>query len=274
MKIICCIAALLLPACLFAEDPQAIFAFANRAGTHLLALNVDNQGRLIPYEPAGRSKAVCAGNWLLDVAFEQHQKSGTQNTGRQTSANFSQLEGDRFRLVSAKVGDDEVCLLLERSLAESLNLLPLKRSVGAEAVDANLPACSIQLRAKLQQKYQREITRCSMLATIANTQFAAAEFKPNRKGLLAAAVLAGKEITYSRAEPAECQNGYSGWRVDDDCKFDPGSLVPLFAWKRSDGAIEIGVEWQGAEGGNLILFRGSGSELQKIANSYRYWAPL
>jgi hypothetical protein len=273
MKFISCLAALLLPSCLLAEGQQVIFAFANQAGTHLLALNVDNQGHVIPYVPAGLTKAVCAGNRLLDVAFEQHQKSGTQNTGRQTSANFNQLEGDRFR-VSGKVRDDEVCLLLETSLAESLNLLPLKRSAGEEAIDAKLPDCSTKLRAKLQQKYQREITRCSLLATIADTQFAAAEFKPNGKGLLAAAVLAGNEITYSRAEPAECQDGYSGWRVDDECKFDPGSLVPLFAWKRSDGAIEIGVEWRGAEGGNLILLRGSGSELQRTANSYRYWAPL
>lgn len=130
-----------------------VFAFANQAGTHLLTVPMEEGGSA----SAGAShlnKALCGGNRLLEVAFEQHQTRGPKDTGRQISHNFEQSEGDRYRIANGKVQDDEVCLLVDEGFFVNQQLLHLARQPGD---------CSDNASDLLSATVKRTVTRCAVL---------------------------------------------------------------------------------------------------------------
>lgn len=247
------------------EQSQIVFAFANRAGTHLLTVRMETRGSASAHNPELLNRALCAGNRLLEVAFEEHQASGPHNTGRQTSHNFEQMEGDRYRITNGKVRDDEVCLLADSPFFSSRQLLPMQRERPY--------ACPAEVNALLSATGKRSVKRCLVLADLDRTQFVAAEFEPMGKDLLAALALVGEGKLSLHPDKAEC-DGSSAWRVDDGCEFDPAHLVPLFALKRQDAEIELAFEWPAPEAGALILYRSSGDRLEEVAVASRYWAPF
>ncbi len=250
------------------EQGDIAFAFANRTGTHLLTVAIEGKGSATAQKPGHPNRALCTGSRLLEVAFEEHQKRGPKDTGRQNSYNFEQSEGDRYRITNGKVQDDEVCLLTGSDFLAGRSLRPMRRWEGQKPDD-----CAPEVNASLSAATRRTITRCSILADLGKTQFVAAEFQPRGKNLLAALALVGEGKLRLHLEKAEC-DGSSAWRVDDGCEFDPAYVVPLFAWNEPDGEIELGIEWAGPESGALILYRSTGEKLELAATASRYWAPL
>lgn len=249
-------------------DPVA-FSIANNSGTHLLSLPMWHGDQVFMsrgYKPEAFRTALCPGNQVLEVSFERHQEPGPNDTGRQVSANFDQMEGDRFRILKGKVGGDSVCVL---TTPEFLKAHP---PVLVSRFDESNP-CSEDIRNWLVASEKRELSRCEQLASFGHTILAAAEFQPANKAILAALALFGRKERVVLEMPAECQEG-GGWRVDDGCEFDPWSVIPLLAWRNEDSGLEFVIEWAGPEGGDVILYRWSGGKMFERTRAYRYWMPI
>jgi hypothetical protein len=61
------------------------------------------------------------------------------------------------------------------------------------------------------------------------------------------------------------------WRVDDEGEFNGKYIVPMFALADSNGRIEFAIDWLGAEGDDLTLYRTSApGRLEKVVEGYRY----
>lgn len=249
-------------------DPVA-FSIANNSGTHLLSIPMWQDDQIFMpggYKAEAVRRALCPGNQVLEVLFERRQEAGPNDTGRQVSANFDQMEGDRFRILKGKVDRDSVCVLTTPEFLKAHPTVPVSRFDESNS-------CSEGIRNWLVASEKRELNRCEQLASFGHTILAAAEFQPANKAILAALALVGKKERVVLEMPAECQEG-SGWRVDDGCEFDPRNLTPLHAWRTEDGGLEFVIEWAGPEGGSVILYRWSGGKILERISAYRYWVPI
>jgi hypothetical protein len=235
------------------------FAYSNRFGDLLLSLKNDD----------GRSKryfdrAICPDSKILEVKFAAEQKQGPHSTGRNSADNFDQDQGDRFAVLNGHAPGDGSCLLTDRGYLDAREILSVS--------ERNKP-CAPDVRARIPRLEKREVLTCHSVARFSkNVHFLAVEYRPEGENLLAAfIVLAGPDV-YVHALPAK--RGNDAWRVDDDGEFQPSYITAMFAVRKSDGSLEVAVDWPGAEGDDLMLLGAtSQGRLQIMAQAYRYTAP-
>jgi len=97
----------------------------------------------------------------------------------------------------------------------------------------------------------------------------AAEYQPKGESLLAAFVLITPSAVFTRPLPARFSNN-DAWRSDDEGKLNAEYIKPMFALV-SENAIEVAINWSGAEGSYLALYRSSpNGTLDEVVNGNLY----
>jgi hypothetical protein len=257
------------------EEEQLIgeaFGFANRTGAELLVTdaNASENAAVV----GGFTKAICAGSNTFDVRFVAHQSGGKKDNGRDTSHNFENLAGSVFHVVQGKVKADDTCLLVDRKYMKDKRPLPVKTTIR-EGDPASAVVCDAKTKGSLAKQRERAPVDCWQLAQIGeNGRLLAVTYEPRQKGLLAALVLQIGDRRFVHEMPAQADS-VSAWREGDGGKFDPTTLIPLFALQNErDDSWDVGILWAGEEGANLNVYRSSSaSTLRKIGTGYRYWSP-
>jgi hypothetical protein len=77
------------------KKAQFSIAYTDQSGKHVLGENSKS--------PKHFSKALAAPGKIVSVTYVKHQKSTDKNNGRQTASNFTEDEGELFRLSQGKV---------------------------------------------------------------------------------------------------------------------------------------------------------------------------
>jgi hypothetical protein len=250
----------------------AAFGFANSAGTELIVTDQNAPESAAVVKTF--TSAVCPGGRSFAVTFVGHQSGSKKDSGRDTSRNFENLAGSVFHLVRGKVDKEaDSCLLVGQQFVEGKRLLPLK-VLFREQGTAGAPRCDAATRHSLTKQQGRAPVACWQLAQIGkNGKLLATVYDARGKDLLAALVLEIGEKHFVHEMPAEA-NSISAWREGDGGKFDPTTLVPLFALQDGgDGSWDVAISWAGEEGANLDVYRSSGVALKTVVKGFRYWYP-
>jgi hypothetical protein len=250
---------------------DGLFGFANEAGTKLLA--TDESTSENPGIVKTLTKAICPGSRTFNIQFLAHQSGNKKDNGRDTSYNSANRAGSVFHIVDGKVEDNGTCLLVNWNYLEGKQLLPLK-TMFQEGNAASRPRCDDKTKSGLAKQRGRAPVDCWLLADIGeNGRVLAVCYAPRQKSLLAALVLQIGDRQFVNQMPA-VYNSISTWREGDGGKFDPATLVPLFALKDGqNGPWDIAIEWLGEEGSNLNVYRSGLDTLKPVLTGYRYLAP-
>ena len=243
---------------------ELAFAYANAAGKQLLA----------PRELAGAPRvqqALCPGNELLAVKFIKTQTGDAgRDTGRASLENFTRQAGQRFGLVDGEVSGGDVCLLAPPEFFRAREPLPVEPLLARED---QRDECGETLRDRIAAARKRPLTGCWPVAVIGDEDGAyVVLFERRGPDALAALVLdRGGRLAF-RDYPGNTTDESSVWRVDDGGVFDPGAFDVLFVIEGPQG-VELGVEWAGAEGANVVLLQVDGALLRERLAAYFYRAP-
>jgi hypothetical protein len=242
------------------KPAEMSFAYANQAGTALLAVDDPD-----PILDARLDRAICDDGRIITVRFTGMQKQAKRSTGRNDAENFNAAAGPRFR--TAGVKGSPVCLIAKREFLAGKRILPITRQTPT---DAKHP-CDPGLRDRIPLLENRPLTECTSVASIGtDAELVAALYAPQGDNLLAALVVLTKTAIFINPLPA--QEGT--WRVDDEGDLHPEAIIPIFALATADGAIEIALDWEGAEGHDLTLYKTSPpGALAEVLTGYLYTAP-
>jgi hypothetical protein len=240
--------------------PDMSFAYANGAGNALLAV-----GDLDAMAAARLDSAICADGRIITVKFARMQAEAQRSTGRNNAGNFNASAGPRFAVAGGKASP--VCLLAKRDFLEGKRIVPIRRYT---LTGAKRP-CDSSIRDRIPALEQRPLAECTLVAAIGtDTQLVAALYAPRGDNLLAALVVLTRTGIFIKPLPAPEGN----WRVDDEGDLHPEGIGPIFALATADGAIEIALDWPGAEGDDLSLYRTSPQGvLEEVLGGYLYTAP-
>jgi hypothetical protein len=234
------------------KQAEVTFAYAADSGTALLTLG-DPQPLA-----RGFDRAVCS-KGSFEVKLVSKQK-GTSGSG---STSFAGGAGDKFAIVNGKLSDEYgYCLLANYDYLSGKQALSVTRRNGQ---------CELGLRARIPSLENRQLAACSLLATLGGSaHLLAVEYQRREKNLLAALVLLTPSGVFTETLPATL-GGNSAWRVDDEGEFNGKYILPMFALADSNGRIEFAIDWLGAEGDDLTLYRTSApGRLEKVVEGYRY----
>jgi hypothetical protein len=242
------------------RSPEMSFAYANSAGTALLAA-----GYIGAIVAAHLDSAICGDGRIITVKFTRMQVEAKRSTGRDDARNFNAAAGARFAVVGARASP--VCLLAKRDFLAGKRILPIARHTLA---GVKRP-CDPSLRDRIPSIEQRPLTECTSVASIGmDAQLVAAVYQPHGDNLLAALVVLTKTGTFIKPLPAPEGN----WRVDDDGDLQAEGIGPIFALATADGAIETALGWPAAEGLDLWLYKTSPKGvLEEVLTGYLYTAP-
>jgi hypothetical protein len=240
--------------------PDMSFAHANGAGTALLAV-----GDLDAIAAAHLDSAICDDGRIITAKFARMQVEAERSTGRNDARNFNADAGARFAAVGGRASP--VCLLAKRDFLAGKRILPITRRTLA---GAKRP-CDPSLRDRIPSLEQRSLAECTLVASIGtDAQLVAAVYAPRGDNLLAALVVLTKTGIFIKPLPAP----EGTWRVDDEGDLHPEGIGPIFALATADGSIEISLDWPGAEGDDLSLYKTSPhGVLEEVLGGYLYTAP-
>ncbi len=249
------------------ERLRGTFAFSNKPGTHLLA--VDAIGA-----PARISVAVCPEGKRYAVVFEKVQSEGTDDTGRAVAGNFENMAGALFRVDGgpiARSADDfagVVCVLLEGTY------LDLNKIVAAKRPGLTTRRCPPRHRTEIAKSTGHNVLRCSVLALVDGKPVVLAELAPAASKLVAVLAVPGPSgLAMIEYETRDDPSKISCWRVDDGCQFPLDSFRILFALDGPDGFV-LAIAWGAPEGELESLLRVNRHKLVPVVTGYRYWAPI
>jgi hypothetical protein len=265
------------------------FAYANSAGTRLLALQRDDD-----FKPTFLGTAICSESREAPVRYLQFQKKTARDNGRQSTGNFSNDEGHLFEVLSAPIEPGDTCLLVP---SEFLKNAPIIRNeftkaerdarekkyieMDEEAFARNpelfLPSGDFARAAirRIEEAKGWKVRQYWPLHRWGGTQeVAMVEFQPAGDSLLASLVLVAPDgLSFFDMPAKRDENGISCWRVDDGCALHlPQMSIP--AVFRAPDAPLILFGWWGAEGHSITLFQPKEGKLIDVKNGYRYHAPI
>lgn len=98
------------------EDSSLAFAFSDRRGTRLIALDP-------VAEPDKIAQALCDGSTVLAVKFLHPQTRTERDTGRAVAQNFDHYEGAPFAVLKGAADPESTCLLVSKEFLASRSLL-------------------------------------------------------------------------------------------------------------------------------------------------------
>jgi hypothetical protein len=234
------------------KQAEVTFAYTTDSGTALLTLG-DPQLLALSFD-----RAICSkGSFDVRLMSKQKGLSASGSTG------FGGGVGDKFAIVNGKLSDEYgYCLLANHDYLLGKQELPVTGRNGQ---------CEPGLRARIPSLESRQLAACFLLATLGGgAHLLAVEYQRREKNLLAALVLLTPSGVFTETLPATL-NDNSAWRVDDEGEFDGKYIVPIFALADSNGRIEFAIDWLGAEGDALTLYRTSApGRLEAVLEGYRY----
>lgn len=237
------------------------FAFSDASGTFVLALSPLANPRSV-------QALITQDGRRLRVEYQGEQKATAGGDGRDAARNFASLAGQRFRIVSGRVGSDENCFLAAKPAADLGPPAALKRDVRPCA-----PADSVAL----ESRHQRTLAHCWSLASAEpHATVHLYEVAPSGPERVAGiAVFDGRSwATWKYRAKVSEEDPSSVWRVGDEGQLSPQSFDVLFMLRAGKSWL-IGVAWYGEEGTDLNLYRtGEGGTMKSVAAAYRYLAPF
>lgn len=246
----------LIAATVLAASPELGFGFTNESGDRVLSLDETN---------TAFTKATCGGEPFA-VKFEANQPEGTTSTGRQTARNFAQLAGARFEVVGGKASADASCLLGTDAAFAGRKFLPVQQ-IKHHPCDAKAAAIAAKLG-------KRKVLSCVTNLSFEKGRVHFAEFaRVGADALVGVIFEPASGAASMRSFPAKVvKDSPTCWRVDDGCKFPPGSYRVAVASSGKAG-WELFAQWGGAESENIELLRVKGTTLTPAMTSSRYWSP-
>lgn len=221
--------------------------------------------------PQNITHALCPGNDLRPAKFMGRQSGNPErDSGRDLADNFDFQSGNVFRLSTGEVAENGACLIVPKPYFDQRRLVPLDR-LHARQEEGN--ACREALRARISKARQRKVSACWPLARLAEREaIFAVVFEHRGSDALAALVLDVDQQLRFMDYRGNATDESSVWRVDDGGQFYPDAFDILFALQGQEG-LEIGVEWQGAEGSSLHVLRADGDRLHEVLEGYFYRSP-
>jgi hypothetical protein len=234
------------------------FAYADSSGRRLLAVSELS-------DPAAVLTAICQSGGRLAVRFDRHQPRGENDSGRQTSRNFDNDEGDLFRVVDGDAGRDETCLLIGPALFALAS-----PTIPRGALDTR---CDPADSTRITEVKQRLVTSCSRVWIVDDTtRVVAAVFELRGDSALASLALIDPIQVALLDFPGHHDPDAGTWRVGDGGAFHAEHINILFVTVGpTDRAIALA--WGAGEGESSVLAVAveGATTLEEGVRGYRYW---
>ena len=244
------------------DIPDMQFALTNREGTRLLVT-----GKIA--DPEAAVRAVCEKSRQYPIRYLGKQESDPERDNhRQNVYNFQYTEGYLYEFQEGSA-PDQSCLVAPAGFFTERKIIP----VQTPSILEELPACLRSDVSRVESRYSRKVQQCSVLMIAGDElKVLALEFERRPEDILAAVLLFHGDEILSWDLPGN-DDKYSVWRVDDGGKFKPNSIRVLFAFEHGS-AIELGIEWLGAEGTVLQYLVPKYGKLFKYITESWYQAPI
>ncbi len=234
------------------------FGLVNGDGTEIIALDALDS-------PADIRVAQCGDPADYPVAFARHQ-SPRNASSRDIAANFANLQGDVFRVLSGQPHGDHTCYLATDSALVATRI-PLVR--------AGLSDCDPGVLRRLAATKQRRVLFCRPMASAPpDVRIVAVQFATiDTNALASLVVVTATQLLFEDFPATYSGPGETTWRVDDEGVFSPRDFAILFL-SRVRGIYVMGLTWAGAEGEDAyLLVADSAAAFRTAKSTYRYWSP-